>query len=68
MLRLRVFLLAVIALFFTVQASFARTPFTYADVSELEGADNQQISPNGDHLVYVRKGMDRMKGHRRRAL
>ncbi|MEO0559868.1 MAG: S9 family peptidase [Bacteroidota bacterium] len=51
-------------------ASWAQptTPFSTADVFELEWAADPQISPDGEHVVYVRTSMDRMTDRRRRSL
>jgi len=38
--------------------------FSDMDVFELEWAQDPQISPNGQHIVYVRRGMDKMKDRR----
>ena len=48
--------------------ALAQTPFTAADVFELEWAEDPQISPDGEHVVYARAGMDRMKDRRHRSL
>ena len=40
----------------------------YLDVFELEVADDPRISPDGDRVVYVRRGFDIMKDERRSAL
>ncbi|MEL6705312.1 MAG: S9 family peptidase [Bacteroidota bacterium] len=66
--RYRVFLLLAVVLLLVAPAALAQTPFTYADVFELEWADDPQISPDGAQIVYVRTGMDRMKDKRRRSL
>jgi len=42
--------------------------FTAEDVFALEWASDPQISPDGEHVVYVRNGMDRMKDRRTRRL
>ena len=42
--------------------------FTAEDVSALEWAADPQISPDGEHVVYVRTSMDRMADRRRRSL
>jgi len=38
--------------------------FSDLDVFELEWAQDPQISPDGQHIVYVRRGMDKMKDRR----
>jgi len=38
--------------------------FSDMDVFELEWAQDPQISPDGQHIVYVRRGMDKMKDRR----
>jgi len=35
-------------------------PFGRMDVFELEWASDPQIAPDGEHIVYVRNGMDIM--------
>ena len=56
------------ALVLLATPAFAQTPFTLADVFELEWAEDPQIHPDGDAVVYVRVGMDRMTDRRRRSL
>ena len=43
-------------------------PFTSMDVFQLEWADAPQISPDGKHIVYIRRGMDIMKDARQARL
>ena len=38
-----------------------KTSFSNLDVFELEWAQNPEISPNGNYIVYQRRGMDIMK-------
>ena len=45
---------------FQVHAQIQK-PFESLDVFQLEYADDPQISPNGDHVVYRRTGFDIMK-------
>lgn len=48
-------------LLFTLSAALAaqvQTTFEYLDVFELEYVNNPQISPNGNYVVYERKGFD----------
>ncbi|WP_405227841.1 prolyl oligopeptidase family serine peptidase [Lentisalinibacter sediminis] len=53
--------LAAIALLLAVAAVAApQPPFGRMDVFELEWASDPQISPDGEHIVYVRNGMDIM--------
>ena len=42
--------------------------FTRMDIFELEWAENPQISPNGNWVVYQRKGMDIMKDRKQSRL
>jgi len=42
--------------------------FSADDVFDLEYASSPKISPNGEHVVYVRTSMDRMKDQRHSAL
>ncbi len=39
-------------------------PFTSMDVFDLEWVNNPQISPDGNHIVYERRGMDIMNDRR----
>jgi dipeptidyl aminopeptidase/acylaminoacyl peptidase len=43
-------------------------PFSRMDVFDLEWAEDPQISPDGDRIVYVRRGMDVMEDHRTASL
>ena len=45
-----------------------QTPFSSLDVFELEWVSNPQISPDGNWVVYERKGMDIMKDRRQSRL
>ncbi len=38
--------------------------FTGMDVFELEWVEDPQISPDGEQIVYIRRGMDKMKDRR----
>jgi len=40
----------------------------YLDVFEMEVADDPRISPDGDRVVYVRRGFDIMKDEGQSAL
>ncbi|MFO8099160.1 MAG: DPP IV N-terminal domain-containing protein, partial [Salinibacter sp.] len=44
------------------------TPFSRMDVFELAWAENPRLSPDGEHVVYERKGMDVMEDRRTSAL
>ncbi len=55
--RLPLLVLIIIWVFGTAQADGFRT----IDIFGLEYADDPQISPNGERVVYVRKSMDIMK-------
>ncbi|MEM6327577.1 MAG: S9 family peptidase [Bacteroidota bacterium] len=61
-------LLPLLVAFGSASVVAGQTPFTLADVFELEWAEDPQISPDGEHVVYVRAGMDRMTDRRRRSL
>ncbi|MDX1637678.1 MAG: S9 family peptidase [Balneolaceae bacterium] len=58
--------------FFTVLLFISFVPFLHAqekpfsrmDVFELEWAQDPQISPDGGRIVYMRRGMDKMKDRR----
>lgn len=43
-------------------------PFTRMDIFDLEWVEDPQISPDGDRIVYVRRGMDIMEDRRTSAL
>ncbi len=43
-------------------------PFSNMDVFDLEWVEDPQISPDGDQIVYVRRGMDIMEDRRTSAL
>ena len=47
-----------------VAAGAPERPFGRMDVFELEWASDPQISPDGEHIVYVRNGMDIMTDER----
>jgi len=47
----------------TMQAQ-EKKPFSNLDVFELEWVEAPQISPDGKRIVYVRRGMDKMKDRR----
>ena len=55
-------------LFFPVLADAQDAPFSRMDVFELEWVEDPQISPDGEHIVYVRRGMDIMEDRRTSAL
>ena len=61
-------LLVALAVLTAPAVSAQSAPFTLADVFELEWAEDPQISPDGDRVVYVRAGMDRIEDRRRRSL
>ena len=44
------------------------TPFSRMDVFDLAWAENPTLSPDGEHVVYERKGMDVMEDRRTSAL
>ena len=46
----------------------SKSYFSSLDVFELEWVNNPQISPNGQHIVYARGGMDIMKDRRQSRL
>jgi dipeptidyl aminopeptidase/acylaminoacyl peptidase len=53
----------IIYLFIVTSSVFSqqKTSFANLDVFELEWAQNPEISPNGNYIVYQRRGMDIMK-------
>jgi len=54
-------LFSVLALFISIQSfSQVQTKFEYLDVFQLEYANYPKLSPNGDYIVYERKGFDIM--------
>ncbi len=57
-------LLLIPGMLFTVNAQESAPAFGRMDVFELEWASDPQISPEGDHVVYRRNGMDIMKDRR----
>lgn len=63
MIRKSLFYLLIVLLF--VPTALAQDkPFSRMDVFALEWAQDPQISPDGDHIVYMRRGMDKMKDRR----
>jgi dipeptidyl aminopeptidase/acylaminoacyl peptidase len=68
--------LLLLVLLVGVPATFAQdattpqrdAPFSRMDVFDLEWVDDPQIAPDGDHVVYVRRGMDVMEDRRTGAL
>ncbi|TCO78421.1 alpha/beta hydrolase family protein [Chromatocurvus halotolerans] len=58
-------LLGLIGTLLTVSTAQAQTPFSPMDVFELEWADDPQISPDGEHVLYRRMGMDALTDSRR---
>ena len=56
----------VVLLLFSISTLFAqdKPAFSSMDVFELEWATNPQISPDGQRIVYLRRGMDIMKDRR----
>ncbi len=66
---LRTCSIAVLVLLLTLPAALAQEqPFDRMDVFDLEWVQDPQIAPDGDHVVYVRRGMDIMKDRRTSAL
>ena len=43
-------------------------PFSRMDVFDLEWVEDPQVSPDGERVVYVRRGMDVMEDRRTAAL
>lgn len=60
-LLLPFFIFLLIPLTLTAQST---QPFTGMDVFELQWVEDPQISPDGDQIVYIRRGMDKMKDRR----
>jgi dipeptidyl aminopeptidase/acylaminoacyl peptidase len=56
----RIFIISLLIITTSV-FSQQKTSFTNLDVFELEWAQNPEISPNGNYIVYQRRGMDIMK-------
>ena len=59
------------SLVFIQQVAFSqidKPPFSSMDVFELEWVTSPQISPNGDKIIYQRRGMDIMKDRRTSSL
>ncbi len=50
------------------QLSIAQQPFQRLDVFDLQWVDNPQISPDGQQIVYQRRGMDIMTDRRTSSL
>lgn len=50
------------------QLSIAQQPFQRLDVFDLQWVDNPQISPDGQQIVYQRRGMDIMTDRRNSSL
>jgi len=66
---LRTCSIAVLVLLLTLPAALAQEqPFDRMDVFDLEWVQDPQIAPDGEHVVYVRRGMDVMKDRRTSAL
>lgn len=63
MKRLLLALIAIVLLPL-VSVSQSTQPFTDRDIFELEWVQNPQISPDGEHIVYARGSMDKMKDRR----
>ncbi len=60
-----------VVLFLLAGSSLAfgqETPFSRMDVFDLEWVEDPQISPDGEHVVYVRRGMDVMEDRRTSSL
>lgn len=66
-MKLRSLVLFVFALFLVLPIK-AQIPFQRLDVFDLQWVDNPQISPNGEHIVYQRRGMDIMTDRRTSSL
>ncbi len=64
-IRIPIYLLFLMIFVADVQA---QTPFQSLDVFDLQWVDNPQISPNGDQVVYQRRGMDIMTDRRTSSL
>ena len=64
---IRVFLFLLITFIYS-DSTFAQIPFQRLDVFDLQWVDNPQISPNGKHIVYQRRGMDIMSDRRTSSL
>ena len=60
---IRVFLFLLLTFIYS-DSTFAQIPFQRLDVFDLQWVDNPQISPNGKHIVYQRRGMDIMSDRR----
>ncbi len=58
--------LSILFVFFSLQFSFTQNnpAFSSMDVFELEWVSDPQVSPDGEHIVYERKGMDIMEDRR----
>ena len=54
----------VILLLPLISVAQSSQPFTGMDVFELEWVQDPQISPDGEHIVYARGSMDKMKDRR----
>ncbi len=67
---LRTCSIAALVLLLTLPAALAQdlASFDRMDVFDLEWVEDPQISPDGDQVVYVRRGMDIMKDRRTSAL
>lgn len=60
--KVLLFLLAAFTL--NVHGFAQEKPFSRMDVFELEWVQDPQISPDGSRIVYMRRGMDKMKDRR----
>jgi len=58
----------VLAVFLTPAALAQDDAFSRMDVFDLEWVEDPQISPDGDRIVYVRRGMDIMEDRRTASL
>ncbi|NBB84641.1 MAG: prolyl oligopeptidase family serine peptidase [Bacteroidetes bacterium] len=67
---LRTSAIALLVCLLSLPAALAQdlTPFDRMDVFDLEWVEDPQISPDGEQVVYVRRGMDIMKDRRTSAL
>ncbi|MEL7122788.1 MAG: S9 family peptidase [Bacteroidota bacterium] len=67
-MKLIIHILCALVIFCTALSGQDKPPFTRMDVFELEWVADPQISPDGNHVVYVRRGMDIMKDRRQSRL
>ncbi|PWN05761.1 S9 family peptidase [Rhodohalobacter mucosus] len=60
--------LLILLLFLPAAADAQEQPFSRMDVFDLQWVQDPQVSPDGEHIVYVRRGMDIMKDRRTSSL